>query len=141
MSPQRFPHLRPAEAHLWARWLTRYGAGWKRFAYDVRVGRGRPGDPSAPPEIQRDWQLLTQQRIDAVGWQDGGPTLFEVSPRAGRAAYGALLLYRDLYQQTYPAGGVPHLALVTNRIHPDIQQTAEANGITVYIIPEDFEGT
>lgn len=140
MNPQRFPHLRPAEAHLWARWLARHGAQYDRFAYDVRVGRGRPGDPTAPPEIQRDWQLLTQQRIDAVAWRGGVPTLFEVSPRAGRAAYGALLIYRDLYRQTFPDAGAPQLALVTNRIHPDIQQTAEANGITVYVIPEELEG-
>ncbi len=140
MSPQRYPHLRPAEAFLWARWLARYGAGWDRFAYDVRVGRGRPGDPAAPPEIQRDWQQLTMQRIDVVGWQAGVPTLFEVSPRGSRAGFGALVVYRELYRETFAYTDQLNLALVVARMHPDLVRVAEGQGITVYQLPEAEEG-
>ena len=138
MSPQRFAHLRPAEAHLWARWLTRYGTAFDRFAYDVRVGRGRPGDPAAPPEIQRDWQLLTQQRIDALEVRDGVPTLYEISPRGSRAAFGAIELYRDLYRQTFGYEGPVQLVLVVGEIRPDFLEVAQARGIQVYIVrPEE----
>lgn len=135
MSPRPFAHLLPAEAVLWSRWLRSQGRRAEEFLYDVRVGRGRPVPAGTPENIARDWTLLTKQRIDVVEVRDGVPTLYEVSPRGSRAAFGAIELYRDLYRETFAYDGPIGLALVVGSIHPDFQAVAEARGVTVYIMP------
>ncbi len=140
MSPQLYPHLLPAEAVIWARFLARHGAGWDRFEYDLRLGRGRPVDPAIPPAIQADWIHLTKKRVDAVGFKDGQPTLFEISPRLGRTVLGALEAYRDLWVEDPPAPGVPALVAVVGRGDPDLQRVMEGRGIQVFVIPPFEEG-
>ena len=137
MSPRPFAHLLPAETILWSRWLRQQGRRAEDFAYDVRVGRGRPVPAGTDPIIARDWEILTKQRIDVVGRIDGVRTLIEVSPRGSRAAFGAIELYRDLYRETYPREEPLGMALVVGAIHPDFLRVAEQRGIRVYIVPPE----
>ena len=138
MSPRPFAHLLPAEAVLWAAWLTQQGRRAEEFRYDVRVGRGRPVPAGTPENIARDWTLLTQQRIDALEVRDGAPTLYEISPRGSRSAFGAIELYRDLYRQTFDYEGPVQLVLVVGEIRPDFREVAQARGIQVFIVrPEE----
>jgi len=140
MSPRPFAHLLPAEAVLWSRWLRQQGRRAEDFRYDVRVGRGRPIPAGTDPIIARDWTTLTQQRIDVVGTIDGVLTLVEVSPRGGRASFGAIELYRDLYRETFAYDGPLGMALVVGAIHPDFLRVAAQRGIRVYLVPPEEGG-
>lgn len=140
MSPQLYPHLLPAEAVIWARFLARYGGAWDRFDYDIRLGRGRPVDPTIPQEIQDDWIHLTKKRVDAVGFKGPQPTLFEISPRLSRTVLGALEAYRDLWNEDPPTPGAPDLVAVVGRGDPDLQRVMEQRGIRVFVIPPSEEG-
>ncbi len=133
--PQLYAHLAPKEAVIWTRFLARYGDGWERYDYDVRVGEGRPVDPSWPPEIQDMARRLSLKRIDAIGYRGAVPTLFEVSPRGGRALYGALHLYERLFREATGYVGALGLAAVTLTIDPDVLRVMQAEGIAVYLIP------
>lgn len=140
MSPQLYPHLLPAEAVIWARFLLLHGQEWDRYDYDQRVGRGRPVDPRVPPEVQADWIWLTKKRIDVVGWKGEQPTIFEVNPRGSRSVLGALEEYRDLWVEDPERRGMPDLIAVISRIDPDLQRVMEARGIKVFVVTPSEEG-
>lgn len=134
MSPRPFPHLLPAESIAWAVWLRFHAQEYDRFDYDVRVGRGRPIDPTLPPEIQDMARALYPNRIDVVGYKGTIPTIFEVNPRGSLKATGAILLYEFLYRETFAYTGELHLAVVLERIAPDMQRHLESEGVTVYVV-------
>lgn len=136
MSPQPFPHLLPAEGVVWWKFLQRYGQQWDSFDYDVRIGRGRPPDSTAPPEIQAMWTQLSKKRIDAVGWQGRQPTIFEISPRGSRTVIGALHLYEWLFGETFPDVLAPRLAAVVGSIDPDGLRYFQAKGVDVFALGE-----
>lgn len=140
MSLPQFPHLLPAERFLWARFLVRYGRQWDAFDYDVRLGEGRPVDPDLPPYIQEMARRLSKKRLDAVGFQGGLPTLFEVTPRGSRTTVGALELYDFLWRRQYPDTPAPRRAAVVERIDPDILRYFEAAGDLVFVVPDGASG-
>ena len=102
MSPQTFAHLNRSEVAVWEAFLAKYGPLWDRFDYDVRVGKGHEIDPNVADFIKVMWEKVTPKRIDAVGWKDGKPTIFEVTPKASTGTYGHLPLYRHLFTVQYP---------------------------------------
>ena len=140
MSPQPFPHLKPAEGLLWAAFLREHNAEYSHFDYDVRVGRGHPNPPGAPAFIRVMIAKLSPKRIDAVGWQGQQPTIFEVTPRGGRTLIGACLLYRQLYQETFPTIAVPSCAAVVASLDPDAGRFLAAQGVTVWVYPAVLPG-
>ncbi len=133
MSPQPFPHMLPSEALIWARFLQLHGTEWDSFVYDIHVGRGHPIDPAWPDYIKQMVAKLSPKRIDAVGYQGNVPTIFEVSPRLGRSTAGALLMYRYLFLQQYPASPPPALAAVGPRIDPDLARYLASEGVRVIL--------
>lgn len=140
MSPQPFPHLKPAEGLLWAAFLRDHAGEYAYFDYDVRVGRGHPTTPEQPDYIKRMIAALSPKRIDAIGWQGTRPTLFEVTPRGHRTLVGALVLYAQLYVEAFPAGVPPQLAAVVGRVDPDAARILAKLGVTVYRYPNVLPG-
>lgn len=140
MSPQPFPHLKPAEGLLWAAFLRDHAQEYHTFDYDVRVGRGHPTSPDQPAFIRVMIAKLSPKRIDAVGWQGLQPTIFEVTPRGGRTLIGACMLYRQLYQETFPAVAVPGCSAVVASLDPDAGRFLAAAGVTVYVYPAVLPG-
>ncbi len=134
MSPAEFPHLLPEEVLLWRRFLAEHGPEWDRFEYDVHVGEGATPPPGSPAHHVHMIAALSQKRVDVVGWLGGQPTLFEVTPRGGRAALGALTLYADLFSETFPGTPPPHLAAVVGFVDPDIARIFTARQIRVYVV-------
>jgi len=135
MSPQPYAHLLPAERVLWARYLRGHPLPAEQLDYDARLGQGRPSDPTLPQAIQDDWIRLSQQRVDVIRWEGLQGTIYEVTPTARRAAFGALIMYRRLFAEKYPDRPAPHLVLVTTDIHPEIARMCAAEGILVELLP------
>ena len=140
MSPQPFPHLKPAEGLLWAAFLRDHAGEYTAFDYDVRVGRGHPTTPEQPDYIKRMIAALSPKRIDAVGWQGTRPTIFEVTPYGHRTLIGALVLYQQLYTEQYPTAVPPSLAAVVARVDPDAERLLAALGATTYRYPTILPG-
>jgi len=132
MSPQPFPHLKPAEGLLWAAFLRDHADEYAYFDYDVKVGRGHPTLPTQPDYIKRMIATLSPKRIDVVGWQGAQPTLFEVTPRGGRTLVGACMLYQALYVETFPSSLAPACAAVVASIDPDVERFLARMGVTIY---------
>jgi len=140
MSPQPFPHLKPAEGLLWAAFLRDHADEYAYFDYDVKVGRGHPTLPTQPDYIKRMIATLSPKRIDVVAWQGTQPTIFEVTPRGGRTLIGACLLYRWLYVETFPSSLPPASAAVVASVDPDVERFLAREGVAVHRYPNVLPG-
>ncbi len=118
---------------LWNKFLTDHGKDYSGFDYDVKVGQGTAPVGPVPKNLESDFLSLTKKRIDAVGYQPDGVTLFEVKPRAGTTALGQLIAYSDLYRQTFPLYAIKDLAIVTAFLNRDETGIYEKYGVKIFI--------
>jgi len=130
--PEVYPHMLPYDTLLWRRFLKEWGDYFERFEYDLHVGRGVTIKEPMPQEIMRAATILTQKRIDAVGYFRDETWIFEVKPDAGLSALGQLLGYKALWIRDR---GLPKkliLAIVTDYLNEDMQFLMRHYGIRIY---------
>lgn len=120
---------------IWHRWLDHHSRDFDCYAYDVAVGGLDCDSDDVPDNLKRTWKQCTAKRIDALGWNRRGPTIFEVRYQAGVSAVGALLAYAYLFHEHNPKLPRPALHLVTDNIAPDTRRAAEYYGIRVTVLP------
>lgn len=108
----KYPRMSSEDIKIWQPFLSQEGSKYDRFDYDLKVGSGVLPDLPVPEIFKADFQDLTRKRIDAVGYNKDGATIFEVKPRAGTAALGQLLTYKNLFAQTFPGINIFQLVLV-----------------------------
>ena len=130
----KFPHLLPIDAALWQQFLTEYGRSYSGFEYDVRVGSGRDPGEAYPGNIRYDAIVLSQRRIDVIGYQAKTITLFEVTASAGLTALGQLIAYPHLFIETFSPDRAVQPHLVTYAFQPDIEKLFVAQAIPYTII-------
>jgi hypothetical protein len=112
---------------------------YTRWQFDVHVGQGYCQEPCFNPWDRAQALELTRLRIDAVGWDQQWPTLFEVKPDARLSAIGQLVGYRHHFRKEKRTE--PRLAIITDTTTPDIEEIAAAEGITIYLVePVDLSG-
>lgn len=115
MAKPAFPHMFPRDVPLFAAFvLSREAEGIDRWAFDVKVGIARDPGPVYAPNMREMGKILSQLRIDAVGYRTGGPTIYEVKPDARLAALGQLLTYGYWYARQFTTP--PNLAVITDRL-------------------------
>lgn len=132
---KQFPHLLPADKKLWEEFLeTQYNI-YDSYDYDVRVGDGRDPGPTYPENIRRDAVLLSQRRIDAVGFRPTSITIIEVSLDAGLTQVGQMSVYPVLYQQTFKPQLPLERLIVARRLQDGIETTLQENRIPYVLIP------
>lgn len=138
-----YPGLPSHEAYLWRLWLQTYEREFYRFDYNVRVGRGltppEPADGAARPDeerYRRMWTMLTQRRIDVVGWRLDETWLIEVDPRPSARALGQLAMYEQLYTDARPDTGFVQLAVIAETVSPDVRRTLEGLFAVVFLFPQ-----
>ena len=136
MAAPKYKHMSPYECLLWDEYLYRFQDFYDRFEYDVHVGEGSTLPGVTTPEFLAAGKLLTQKRIDAVGYRPGEIWIYEVKPDAGLSALGQLLAYRDLYTRQFLPGESIHLALVTDHLSPDDEFLLNKNNIAINRFPE-----
>jgi hypothetical protein len=129
-----FPHLLPVDAAVWQRWLDRYGHLFKRFDYDLKVGRGRDPGPATDPKMRQMAVTLSQRRIDAVGYRGSETHLFEITTLADLKCLGQIQAYPLLYAQTFPTLGILKTAVVAERLGTDLETAYRQANVTVYLV-------
>jgi len=131
----KYPHLLPDDIPVWERFLHDFGGQFYRFEYDIRVGQGTKPPDDLPDNIKLDAKLLSQRRIDAVGYTVAGIIVIEITRAAGLKAIGQLKTYPLLYRQTYdPPQSVKPL-LVCESLRPDIEPILIAENLDYVILP------
>lgn len=124
----------PQDIAIWLRYLQRGGAVNAPFLYDLRVGDGLKMPPGSSQIAINSAQALTTKRIDVIWMKDQRTIICEVKKRAGSTALGQLILYRNLFVQTFPEQPQPKMVLVTDELQPDVLDTLIANDIEVIIV-------
>lgn len=98
-----FPHMSPGDVPLFASFvLSDEGKSYEAWGFDVHLGAGVPTPGlSANPTVFDIGRYLTQLRLDAIGWRDGQPTIFEVKPEARLSAVGQVIVYCNYYRDQF----------------------------------------
>ncbi|KKL26547.1 hypothetical protein LCGC14_2394180 [marine sediment metagenome] len=77
----KYPHMFPRDVLVWERFLGTFGSLYNEFAYDVRVGEKTWVNPRWEENYKKDAQILSQLRIDAVGFKDSAVEIIEEDMR------------------------------------------------------------
>lgn len=134
LDPRTFLHMLPQEREIWSRYLPTIVADAISVDYDVHLGAGLPAPPGSLPGTVRQVEAVTRKRVDAVVLFPEYIVIYEVKVRAGMSAYGQLKNYRRLYiSERSPAQAV-HMAVVCERIEPDVIGQFRDDGIEVYVV-------
>jgi hypothetical protein len=127
----RYPHFGAEDKLVWDRWLKSLATCAIGVDYDVRVGPGLPVDPTARADMQRDWLLLTQLRIDAVVYWDAVTWIVEVKPRLIPSALGQVLSYGYWFQQDVKPVVPVELVCIVERTDPQLAPVFTRWGVRV----------
>jgi hypothetical protein len=98
----KYPHMKPEDIAVWERFIRAYPNLYVTCDYDVPCGQGAPQNPEHPENIQADGKILTQKKIDVIGYSNDATYIIEVKPIADARALGQILTYEKLYMADHP---------------------------------------
>jgi hypothetical protein len=128
---KKYPQMSPDDVPIWSDFLLQYASNYLGFDYNVRVGEGTTPVATTDTELIKWTKILTQKRIDAVGYKTNSIEIFEVKPRAGITALGQVISYLALYRETFnptlPITGT----VVCDVQDPDLADIYARHGIKV----------
>ncbi len=122
------------ERRLWTAWRLAHLVDYRAFFYDVAIGEGTDPGPKEPDNYRYGFIRLSRLRLDAVGARDTGWDLFEVRPRAGASALGAILTYLAAWKADPPDTRQPSGVLITDQARPEIVPLLQAAGIKLELV-------
>src|SRR5688572_2941507 len=108
-----YPNLKEKEKLLWELFLTKHPDYYDKVAYNVRVGVGRTYPADLPENILRDGKLLSQPKIDVVGFKGNRIDIIELKPEPYLKALSQLRGYWNLFMQTFPELRPTNLVMIT----------------------------
>jgi len=130
----KYEHMLPDERAIWHRFIIPREAQFIRIIYDLHLGDGTIPPAGASEQIKKVIEATSKKRVDAIGETQKDITIFEVKQRGGMSALGQLLNYKQLYLKEYNPRKPVRLAVVCERLEPDILITLRSYGIEIYIV-------
>ena len=127
----KYPHMAPQDIPVWEAFLREQASQFTAFDYDVRVGKGIDPGPTYNDETRQDAILLTQKRIDAVGFRDNEVWIIEVKPQASISALGQLLTYTELFIAYKKPDLTVRSVVVCNSVDQEVRDIFKKHNITV----------
>lgn len=115
----------PLDHEVWNRFLDKYGSLYSTFVYDARVGKKTWVHPSWEEKYKQDAQVLSQLRIDAIGFRDKIIDIIEVKPRFSAAAIGQVLVYKDRFIKDFKPKKPVRALVVAGSVNPNLQPLLE----------------
>lgn len=133
MARPPFPHMGPRDVEIFAAYaLTEDAKRFTRWEFDVKVAPGRCPPTIVDPAMRKMAFDLSKLRIDAVGWEGGQATIFEVKPVAHLSAFGQILAYTIFWQRE--RGSTPKRAIITDECNDDIRFLYAIEGIALHCV-------
>lgn len=133
MAKVPFPHMMEHDVPLFASYiLTPDAKRFTRWEFDVHVGDGHLTGSEFDPAIFKLALEVSRLRIDAVGWEHGIPTVFEVKPRAALSAYGQIKAYQKFFLRDKFVE--PRMAIITDWVTPDCTWLYASEGIQLHLV-------
>lgn len=130
----RYPHMLEDESGIWERFMDLYPDKFESVDYDFRVGKGvdleaEPGEP-----WPRMAKMLSQKRIDVIGWAGDSPTIIEVKKRVGLSALGQVLGYKALFKKEFKYFDNTKVLVVCETISEDDRYALMDQDIPVIVV-------
>lgn len=125
----KYPHMQPEDVAVWERFLLKNPFYFDTVDYDVAVGQGAPQDESQPENIQYDGKILTQKKIDVVGYKGDTICVVEVKPIANMRGLGQILTYRKLYKDDHPEISDVNAMVLAGEIERELEPLFAEHGV------------
>ena len=129
-----YPHMIGDEIDIWSRFVDRFPDRFDSVDYDFRVGEGIELHGEEDEAYTRMATMLSQKRIDVIGWLGDKPSIIEVKRRVGLSTLGQVLGYRILFLKDFKTFGIPDLLVVCAMISPDDHFVLEENKIEIEVV-------
>ena len=130
----KYPHMVGEDSTVWERFIKKFPDRFDSVDYDWRVGDGMILDPDTDENIKRMTKMITQKRIDVVGWNQEFPTIIEVRCRIGLGILGQILGYRTLFEKDFPNILKPRILVVCEIIGKDDLAVMESYNVPVEVV-------
>ncbi len=130
----KYPHLKPEDVAVWERFITQHAGFFESVDYDFKVGEGAPQAPTLPENIARDGKILTQKKVDAIGYIEKIVYIVELKPIADMRALGQILSYHKLYTKFEAAEGVVLKLVIAGEMERELDEVFADNGVEVIIV-------
>ena len=106
--------MKPADVHLWEKFIRANPGFFDSCDYDVPVGPAPDWmNPDSDEYAQKELPLY-KKKVDVVGWRGDDAFLVEVKPLAGSSALGQLMAYALLFRKDFPDVEILRTMIVTN---------------------------
>jgi len=129
-----YPHMVGDEIEIWGRFVDMFPNRFDSVDYDFRVGEGTVIEGGDMDSYVRMAVMLSQKRIDVIGWVGDIPTIIEVKRRVGLSTLGQVLGYRVLFLKDFKHFGFPDLLVVCAAISPDDHYVLKENKVQVEVV-------
>ncbi len=130
----RYPHMIGEDEKIWNRFMTLNPDSFETVDYDFRVGKGASVSPGEQENYARMITMLSQKRIDVIGWNGESPTIIEVKHRVGLGTLGQVIGYRTLFVMEFQRIKKPELLIICELISEDDQLVLDENKIPVAVV-------
>lgn len=130
----RYPHMINEDKDVWERFMDRFPGRFDTVDYDFRVGKGATVADNFGDNYTRMAKMLSQKRIDVIGWVDESPTIIEIKHRVGLSALGQILGYKTLFMHYFKHFGKPELLIVCGMISEDDQDVLDDNHVEAVVV-------
>lgn len=124
-----YPHMLPADAVIWTRYLRKPVVPMLRVWYDLHVGKPVEAAIDQPEYIRLVAFGVSRKRIDVVAKVKAGWWVIEVKPVAGPVALGQVVNYSRLFRTEYKKPGEILSVVICETVDPDSQPDYEAAGV------------
>lgn len=127
------PGIDATEVRVVREFLRRYGANYREYRFNVRVGEGTKLVGDYTEKFAAYWERVTQMRMDLVCWNPPNQaTLVEAKVQWANDGVWQLLSYRDAYARD-TNDEIVALVGVAEAYTPSARQLASDRGIRLYI--------
>jgi len=128
------PGMTKCDLYLWRKFQALHCIGWTQVYFNVRVGKGSPAPESYEENIRDGWMSLTQNRIDALIETHKEVMIVETRRKAGRSAFGGLILYKQLWDKDPKIDKPVSMVIVTDYLTTQMEESFKENGIKIYLV-------
>jgi len=129
-----YPHMIGEDLIIWNRFIDRFPGRFDSVDYDWRVGQGMDLQESWEDTIKRMATMITQKRIDVLGWNGEIPTIIEVKKNVSISTLGQVLGYQILFVHDFPHIHKPEILVVCGSLSIDDSTVLGAYSIPVEVV-------
>ena len=119
---------------LWETFIDKNPRFFETVDYDFRVGKGMEIKPEWDEKFAKMATMITQKRIDVLGWLGDSPIIVEIKKRVGLATFGQILGYQILFIKDFPFIPKPQLLVITGSIDIDNREVLKEFHIPVVVV-------